>query len=320
MHLHLLHMMPFHIIILQWVSPTFDCSQFLIVVIITMKKTCKSVNDCIEEKIPLIKKNGYEILECKVCHHRFTRLDDNYEDHLKNVYSDSYFFEGGDGYPNYIENKGILINHGARYAKIISKYIHNPGSILDVGCSAGFILKGFELAGWSCHGIEPNKTMVEYSIKEFGFNTQIGSLESFESNKKFDLITLLQVIGHFHDIDKAIKNTYDLLKSDGFVLVESWNRDSLYARFLGKHWHEYSPPSVIHWFSDRTLIDLFDFYGFEFVNKGLPVKRINLKHAISLIVRDKVPQKFIKIIEKSIGKIPIIYPPLDLHWYIFKKR
>ena len=40
-----------------------------------------------------MKKNGYEILECKGCGHRFTRIE-NGETHVEQIYSDSYFFEG----------------------------------------------------------------------------------------------------------------------------------------------------------------------------------------------------------------------------------
>jgi len=288
-----------------------------------MKKTCNSITDCPEEKEIVIKKNGHEILECKACGHRFCRIENN-ETHLKNVYSDSYFFEGKDGYPNYLEEKKILIKHGTRYANVMSKHIDKPGIILDVGCAAGFILKGFEQQGWTCYGIEPNKTMAEYGNKEFGFDIQIGSLESFETDKKFDLITLIQVIGHFQDIDKAIKNTHNLLAPGGFVLVESWNRNSMIAKLIGKHWHEYSPPSVIHWFSDKTITELFEFYGFKLVNKGLPIKQIALKHAISLINNITpnfvLKQKFINFISKSLGKLKLIYPPVDIKWYVFQKR
>lgn len=139
-----------------------------------------------------------------------------------------------------------------RYAKIISKYINNPGTILDVGCAAGFILKGFEQHGWTCHGIEPNKTMVEYGIQKFGFKMEVGNLETYNIDKKFDLITMIQVTDHFHDIDKAMRSTHHLLKPGGFVVVESWNRGSLHAILHGKHWQEYSPPSVINWFSANS--------------------------------------------------------------------
>jgi len=33
--------------------------------------------------------------------------------------------------------------------------------VLDIGCAAGFILKGFEDSGWICRGIEPNETMAK---------------------------------------------------------------------------------------------------------------------------------------------------------------
>lgn len=289
-----------------------------------MKKICDSVPDCVEENVPVTSKNGHNILECRACSHRFVSISGDHETHLKDVYSDDYFFEGKAGYPNYLENREILINHGARYAKIMSRFINRPGTMLDVGCSAGFILKGFEQAGWTCDGIEPNKTMVDYSLKEFGFNIQVGSLESFKSDKKFDLITLIQVIGHFHDIDSAIRNAHHLLKSDGYVLVESWNRDSMVAKLFGNNWHEYSPPSVVNWFSEETLRDLFNFYGFTFVSKGLPLKRINIKHAFSLIAgdlsRSRLKQKAFNIIENTVGRLPVIYPPFDLGWYVFKKR
>ena len=139
-----------------------------------------------------------------------------------------------------------------RYAKIISKYINNPGTILDVGCAVGFILKGFEQHGRTCHGIKPNKTMVEFGKKQFGFKMEVGNLKTYNIDKKFDLITMIQVIGHFHDIDKAMRSTHHLLKPGGFVVVESWNRGSLHAILHCKHWQEYSPPSVINWFSANS--------------------------------------------------------------------
>ena len=210
-----------------------------------------------------------------------------------------------------------------RYAKIISKYINNPGTILDVGCAAGFILKGFEQHGWTCHGIEPNKTMVEYGIRKFGFKMEVGNLKTYNIDKKFDLITMIQVIGHFHDIDKAMRSTHHLLKPGGFVVVESWNRGSLHAKLHGNHWQEYSPPSVVHWFSDKSLIDLFDYYGFKLVNKGLPLKHINLKYGLS-IVAGRLPNFFLKRkimanIDKYLGKISVIYPSLNIKWYVFQK-
>jgi len=94
--------------------------------------------------------------------------------------------------------------------------------------------------------------MVEYGIQKFGFKMEVGNLETYNIDKKFDLITMIQVTDHFHDIDKAMRSTHHLLKPGGFVVVESWNRGSLHAILHGKHWQEYSPPSVINWFSANS--------------------------------------------------------------------
>jgi len=288
-----------------------------------MRKTCKSIHDCPKKKKVALNKNGYEILECTKCSHRFCQIDE-LELHLEKVYSDDYFFEGKSGYPDYLREKDILINHGNRYAKMMSKFIDKPGTVLDVGSAAGFILQGFKEEGWACQGIEPNRTMAEYGKEEFDIDVQIGGLESFHTDKQFDLITLISVIGHFQDLDLAIKNVQNLLKPNGYVLVESWNRNSLITRILGKHWHAYCPPSVVHWFSDRTIIDFFEFYGFQIVKKGLPFKRIKLGHGISLIDTN-TPNFFFKtqlfdFLSKSMGKVKLIYPPVDVKWYIFKKK
>lgn len=286
-----------------------------------MEKICNSAINCTEEKVIYLKKNGYDILECRKCSHRFLDIP-NFENHLTKVYSDDYFFGGrATGYPNYLEQKDIIINYGIKYAKIIRKHA-KPGKVLDTGSAAGFILKGFEKAGWDCHGVEPNDTMAKYGREELNLPITTGSFENFESSKKFDLINLVQVIGHFYDIDKAMHNINNLLKPNGLVLVESWNRESAFAKLLGKNWPEYSPPSVVHWFSENTLIQLFRSYGFKLVDQGLPSKRINIKHALS-ILGEKIPdfimkKKLMNMLNKIAGKYSIIYPPMDLKWYIFK--
>lgn len=282
---------------------------------------CFSKTDCSADKLLLFIKNGYPVMDCQKCLRRFAEIHE-IETHVSRVYSDDYFFEGYDGYPNYLEGKDILFNYGVHYAKIIKRYT-NPGKVLDVGCAAGFILKGFEYSGWSGHGIEPNETMASFGRNELNLDIITGNLETFKTNVKYDLITLIQVIGHLYDVDKALVNVSDLLNKNGLVLIESWNMNSFYARIMGKHWHEYSPPSVINWFSDDTLTTLFKAYGFEKIGSGFPSKQINLKHALSLLGH-KVPdfyfkKKIIGFLSQSTGKIAIYYPPIDLKWYLFRK-
>ncbi|HMG69156.1 MAG TPA: class I SAM-dependent methyltransferase [Chitinophagaceae bacterium] len=285
-----------------------------------MKKVCASYKTCQEEKKSLFEKNGYPILECKKCGHRYIDIPDH-EDHLSSVYSDDYFFAGKDGYPNYLNYKDLLYEQGIKYAKLADKYV-KPGKVLDVGSAAGFILKAFEKYGWSCHGIEPNETMAAYGREKLNLDIKTGSIETFETNERFDLITMIQVIGHVYDLDKALQNVTHLLKPNGIVLVESWNMKSVTAKILGKRWHEYSPPSVVHWYSDKTLALLFNYYKFGLVGKGYPLKKISMEHAFSFLegkTSSPILRRIVVAMNNFTRRFTLIYPPLDVKWYVFKK-
>jgi 2-polyprenyl-3-methyl-5-hydroxy-6-metoxy-1,4-benzoquinol methylase len=283
--------------------------------------TCQSNKDCGEKKTLLFEKNGYLIMDCKKCSRRFTDIHDR-KTHLSDVYSDEYFFEGKDGYPDYLDKKDILFKQGISYAKIIEKYT-KPGKVLDVGCAAGFIMKGFECRGWEALGIEPNSTMADYGKNELHLNIQVGSLETFDTQNKFDLIIMIQVLGHLYEIDKAMENISQLSKQHGLILVESWNMNSLVARIRGKNWHVYCPPSVLNWFSNKSLVKLFKEYGFEKISSGFPLKRIKLNNVLSLL-EFHFPKIFsnnktLGFLSTLLGKLIIYYPPVDVKWYLFRK-
>jgi SAM-dependent methyltransferase len=285
-----------------------------------VKKTCSSYLSCKEEKKILFEKKGYPILECKQCGHQFIEIPDH-EQHISTVYSDDYFFEGKDGYPNYLDKEHLLYKHGLRYAKLISRYT-KPGKVLDIGSAAGFILKGFRDSGWICQGVEPNDTMAAYGRKYLNLDIKTGSIETHETNKRFDLINMIQVIGHVYDPDKTLQNVTALLKPNGLVLVESWDVKSKTARLMGKNWHEYCPPSVVHWFSDKTLSTLFHYYGFELIDKGHPLKMINADHAFSFLEGRSVNPAFKKMIDainRFVGRLTFVYPFRDVKWYVFRK-
>jgi 2-polyprenyl-3-methyl-5-hydroxy-6-metoxy-1,4-benzoquinol methylase len=274
------------------------------------------------EKKSLFIRNGYHIIECQQCSERFVEIEDS-QNHVNSVYSDDYFLKGRSGYPNYLDEKDILINSGKRYAKIISKYV-KPGVMLDVGCAAGFIMSGFKESGWDCFGVEPNNFMAGYGRDELSLQIVTGNMENFQSDRKFDMVSMIQVISHFYDFDLALSNVMNLLKPGGMVLIESWNMKSSYARIMGNKWHAYSPPSVIHWFSDETLIHLLKKYNLEIVIKGYPVKQISVKHALSLLreVTWKFPLKkwLINSFTTLIGKKTLVYPFRDVKWYLFQKK
>lgn len=270
---------------------------------------------------PLFLKDDYWIRACQVCGHQQAQLQPS-NDHITRIYDDTYFQGGGAGYDDYLEESQILVRHGERYGKVLSRYM-KPGSLLAVGSAAGFILKGLESQGWTCRGTEPNATMAAHARDTLGLQVQTGSWESFYCDESFDLITLLQVIAHFVDPKKAFAKVSEHCRPGGFCLVESWDRTSLTARFFGQHWHEYSPPSVLHWYSMDGLKQLAQPFGFTEVAHGRPQKWLSGSHAKSLLRYKLITMPGGTILDRFVDivpdRLPIPYPAEDLFWILFQK-
>jgi len=263
----------------------------------------------------------YELRDCSDCAHRFAGIEVG-SAHTNEVYGDNYFCGGGAGYPDYLGEKRIMRAHGRWYAQRLCRYMQ-PGAMLDVGSAAGFILQGFIDRGWRGVGIEPNSTMAEYAQRELGLDVRVGICESLDTCERYDLISMIQVVAHFADVLSALENSARVTKSSGFWLVEGWNRSSLAARAFGQNWHEYSPPSVLHWFSPQTFQDLASRFGFHQVACGRPSKWINGGHAKSLMqykLRGSAAGRFAgRLLNVLPDYVPIPYLADDLFWMLLRK-
>jgi hypothetical protein len=281
-------------------------------------KECKD-NRRIEKKFEI---DGYAILDCTQCGHRFAELVSD-SAHVEVVYGDHYFEGGGAGYSDYLSTGDMLVRRGKYYSKILEKYTA-PATMLDVGAAAGFLLKGFTESGWTGTGIEPNPKMVQYGQENLGLEMYATPMEDFETDRLFHLISIIQVLPHLYDLDAGLEKLASLTAPNGYWLIETWNKSSATAWLFGKHWHEYSPPSVLHWFSPDSLCFLLGQYGMEMVARGRPSKKISGQHAKSLIdykVKDKPLLKSIFSISSIIpDQWEIPYPAEDLFWILLRKK
>ena len=232
---------------------------------------------CHSSTYRLFNKYGYWIRECKICHHCFAEISSSAE-HLGHVYRDAYFKGDIAGYPDYLSEANILLECGRQYGALLTQYTP-PGRILDVGAAAGFILKGFQESGWRGVGLEPNLSMSDYGRTHLDLQIETGCLEEFSPIQQFDVVSMIQVVTHFFDIQRAIQKAVMLTRPGGFWLIETWDRESWFARILGKHWHEYNPPSACTGFPLLSLAEFVAQFGFSEVARGRPAKRLSGAHA-----------------------------------------
>lgn len=271
----------------------------------------------------VFEKSGFPIHECAGCRHRMT-YPHKAETHVSEVYSDSYFKGGGAGYPDYLLEKSMLTRHGCFYSRLAQKILSRTGSVIDVGAAAGFILIGFSENGWVCTGVEPNESMARHARDKLGLDVRTETVERFTTDKKVDCVVLIQVIAHLIDPASVIDNLRKFLKTGAVVLVETWDYQSVTAKIFDRHWHEYSPPSVLHWFSQKSCDLLFDKKGFAKIASGRPPKKIVAAHAIAL-TNFKTGNKYFSKILDIIGWIipkgfEIPYPFDDVFWTIYRSN
>jgi SAM-dependent methyltransferase len=289
-------------------------------------------------------KYQHSIYKCNHCHHEFVVKDLSAE-HAAAVYGDDYFSGGGAGYPDYLTEAAILKAHGRRYAKLLRRYIPKPGRMFDVGAAAGFILSGFIQEGWQGAGTEPNGRMADYARTRLGLAIATGPLEQVSQAQVsqaqvsqspigngttqtdrqggYDLINLVQVLPHLYDLDSALQIASDMTRPGGYWLIETWNRDSWTAKLSGQGWHEYSPPSVLHWFSPDGVEHLGNRYGFTKVAQGRPQKWIGGAHGKSLVrykVKDTPLEGLFNLLLNLIpDRLAVPYPAEDLFWILLQK-
>lgn len=261
------------------------------------------------------------ILDCEACGHRFAGLDPA-ADHLARVYDDAYFFGGGAGYPDYRVEQELLRRLGQRLAHKVKSHAQ-PGRVLDVGCAAGYVLRGFQDGGWKGFGVEPNQTMAAEAAKTC--TVHCGTLHDLDVGEQpFDLVTMIQVVGHFVDPVADFELATRLVKPGGFILLDFWNRNSLAARALRHNWHEYSPPSVLHWWSPAGIQRTFAQLGCHKIAEGILIKRIDAAHAKALLgskLDDSAVGRGLKPLLRLVpDALRIPYLSDDLRWLLLQAK
>lgn len=269
----------------------------------------------------LFSTGGYWVRECQACGHQFAEIERDVA-HIERTYQDDYFTGGGAGYSDYLAERDILVERGRRYGQLLRRYAA-PGEALDVGAAAGFTLAGLAAAGWRGRGIEPNATMARYAREEMHQAVERAAVETWTTDCTFDAVVLLQVLPHLTDPTAAMQKFTGWLRPGGLVLIETWNRRSWTARAFGRAWHEYSPPSVLHWFSLADIDRLTAAAGLTRLAAGRPSKWIAVGHARSLLAHKLGSSIAARLLLAPSFLLPsswaLPYPAEDLLWVIYRK-
>ncbi|MBL18749.1 MAG: hypothetical protein CMC82_02825 [Flavobacteriaceae bacterium] len=116
----------------------------------------------------------------------------------------------------------------------LSSFFDKPGTLLDVGCGSGSLLKECKDIGWKVFGIDPSKEACSVAKKKYGLSITQDTFENFETRAKFDCIVFIG-IEHLQDPMNGIDKAKRLLKQNGLIFFEAPSADSFLMSHLTKY-------------------------------------------------------------------------------------
>ena len=152
------------------------------------------------------------------------------------------------------------------------KKFKKRGSLLEIGCSLGYFLRGAKASGYEPYGIDVSTGAIKIAKREFGLkNVWCKTLEDFNTKQKFDIIAMYHVLEHTRDPMRTIKKIKTLLKKDGLFVIEVPDVNSLKAKLLKSKWIAYDFNLHLYYFSYKTLKNFMAANGFEIIKtKKIP--------------------------------------------------
>lgn len=143
-------------------------------------------------------------------------------------------------------------------------------SILDIGCGPGTGLDAFSDLGFKVVGVDPDESRAKIAVEK-GHTIHMDQFSTYETDQKFDFITLIHSLEHFQNPEVFLKKALDFSSSQTLFYVEvpevldhvlDWN-DSLYLAHISN-------------FNAISLENLAQRSGWELVESVKPYKDTNL--------------------------------------------
>jgi SAM-dependent methyltransferase len=129
-------------------------------------------------------------------------------------------------------NRQRFVNH----VELVKANNTIPGlRVLDIGCGGGLFLSILQEQGAQVVGLEISRGRAEYARMVYNLNVETQPVEAADIQIKyqgyFDIVTLWDVIEHVAYPQTTLLKARNVLKPDGYLLMDTPCRDSFYHRF-----------------------------------------------------------------------------------------
>ena len=156
---------------------------------------------------------------------------------------------------SYPEFNVRLKNYRLRY-DILRKYFNKKQpAFLDIGAHYGIFLRFLKSKDIDAIGLEPNLDAALYAKRNYNVEILSVSFEEFESQIKFDVITMFNVLEHVVDPIYTIKKIKRMLDKNGLLVLELPNIFTWPSLLSFGYWHQFQREH--NWFFSTATISTF---------------------------------------------------------------
>ena len=186
------------------------------------------------------------------------------------------------GYSNSYEKKADKkLKRACRYVKRLRSKIKKEGRWLDVGCSAGFVVKASQEEGFESYGIDIDPDGIGYAKNRLNLkNVKLTTIENcgFEA-ASFDVISAYDVIEHVENLHTFTAQLKRLLAPGGFIDLITPNLNHWTVPNDLKKWKEIKPSEHLYYFDKRNLQSLLKNHDLKVLQT-----RFTLKATLKVLV------------------------------------
>lgn len=145
--------------------------------------------------------------------------------------------------------------------------IKPQGTVLDIGCGAGGLVRELLTAGYDARGMDTARALANILPADLRPRITLAELDACHYPAgNFDIIMLSDVLEHVRNPRELLREVRRILKDDGQVIISVPNWSCAEARVFGhKHWRNLDVPRHLWHFTHASLSALLRRTGFTHI-------------------------------------------------------
>lgn len=196
-------------------------------------------------------------------------------------------------------------------------YLHHikpycsSGTLLDVGCATGTLMRVAQKMGYDVYGVEISPEGIKRCREQFGYSKIVeGDLRTEDFPFEFfDVIILSDVLEHIIEPYLFLNILRNFLKSDGYLLIVTPNTSSWTRKTMGKRWLHYKEEHIYYYNISnirKLLSSHFDICTVKSSSKNLTIDYV------SSVLKAYSSSLIVKMVIRVLKKFPFCIRTLPL--------